>query len=323
MKSRGVLRGKAALLSVATVLLTYAPQAIAQSAENVAVVINDNSPDSQKIGQAYAAARSIPDSNIFHIRTALTENVDRAIYNQTIEGPLGQAINRARLHDRILYIVLTKGVPLRINGTTGKEPTIASVDSELTLLYRRMTGQLNRPEGAVANPYFLGDREVAEARPFSHRAFDIFLVSRLDGFTVDEVLALIDRGVSPRKSGRVVLDQRDALVDRTGDTWLEMASTRLTQQGYEGEVVLERTPKPARDGADVLGYFSWGSTDPQNRVRSFGMGFVPGAIACDLRGVRGEDIQRAAAHLGALRGSRESLELVRRVARVPGRRSDP
>ena len=200
----------------------FPTQAVAQSAENVAVVINDNSPDSRKIGTVYAAARSIPDSNIFHIRTALTESVDRAIYNHTIEGPLGQAINRARLHDRVLYLVLTKGVPPGSNGTTAKEPTIASVDSELTLLYRRLTGQLNRPEGAVANPYFLGDWDLAKARPFSHRALDIFLVSRLDGFTVDEVLALIDRGVSPRKSGRVVLDQRDALVDRTairGSRW--------------------------------------------------------------------------------------------------------
>jgi uncharacterized protein (TIGR03790 family) len=273
-----------AAVATAAVLMSLPLQASAQSAENVAVVVNDNSPDSQRIAQAYAAARSIPDSNILHIRTALTENVERAIYTQTIEQPLAQAIGRAGLQDRILYLVLTKGVPLRIDGTTGRDATMASVDSELTLLYRRMTGQISRPEAAVVNPYFLGDREVAEAEPFSHRAFDIFLVSRLDGFTVDDVLALIDRSVSPQKSGRVVLDQRDALVDRTGDNWLELASKRLAEQGYEGDVVLERTPKPARDATDVLGYFSWGSTDPQNRVRSFGIGFAPGAIAATFVG---------------------------------------
>ena len=103
-------------------------------------------------------------------------------------------------------------------------------------------------------------------------------MSRLDGYTVEDALALIERSVSARVSGRMVLDQRDALVDRTGDTWLELASKRLADQGHEGDV-LERTPKPARNIADVLGYFSWGSTDPQNRVRSFGMSFVPGAIA--------------------------------------------
>ena len=277
-------RGTVAVLTAIAILVLSVPLARAQSPENVAVIINDNSPDSQKIGLAYAAARSIPDSNIFRIRTVLTDNVDRSIYNQTIESPIGNAIVRARLQDRLLYIVLTKGVPLRIDGTSGTEGTVASVDSELTLLYRRMTGQLVRLEGAITNPYFLGDQAMSDAKPFSHGAHDIFLVSRLDGFTVDDVLRLIDRGVSPQKSGRVVLDQRDALVDRTGDTWLELASTRLREVGYEGEVVLERTPKPARSGTDVLGYFSWGSTDPQNRVRSFGMSFAPGAIASTIVG---------------------------------------
>jgi uncharacterized protein (TIGR03790 family) len=239
MKLQIFARGIAAVFAVTLAALASPRPALAQSAENVAVVINDNSPDSQRIGQAYAAARSIPDSNIFRIRTALTENVDRAIYAQTIEGPLAQAIARGRLQDRILYIVLTKGVPLRIDGTTGREATIASVDSELTLMYRRMMGQIIRSEAAVVNPYFLGDKDPSEAHPFSHRAFDIYLVSRLDGFTVDEVLALIDRGVSPRKTGRVVLDQRDALVDRTGDTWLELAAKNLAAQGMETDVVLE------------------------------------------------------------------------------------
>ena len=286
MKNETSVRSMAALFTAAVVLMCPL-HARAQSAENVAVVINDNSPDSQKIGKAYAAARSIPDSNIFHIRTAPTENVDRSIYVQTIEGPIGQAIVRGRLQDRLLYIVLTKGVPHRIEGTAGTEGTISSVDSELTLLYRRLTGQLIRNEGAVINPYFLGDRPLAEARPYSHRAHDIFLVSRLDGFTVDDVLALIERSVSPLKTqagSRVVLDQRDALVDRTGDTWLEMAFARLKEEGYEGEVVLEGTPKPARNSTAVLAYFSWGSTDPQNRVRSFGMSFAPGAIASTIVG---------------------------------------
>ncbi|NOT27590.1 MAG: TIGR03790 family protein [Acidobacteria bacterium] len=283
MTNRDVLCSAIGLLALAMVLAAPA-ETRAQSAENVAVVINDNSPDSVRIGQAYAAARSIPDSNIFRIRTALTENIERAIYTQTIETPLMQAISRARLQDRIHYIVLTKGVPLRIDGTAGRDATVASVDSELTLLYIRLVGNTFKTEAAVVNSYFLGDRDPAEAKPFSHRDHAMYLVSRLDGFTVEDVLALIDRGVSPQKAGKVVLDQRDALVDRTGDTWLELASKRLAAQKYEGEVVLEQTPKPARDVADVLGYFSWGSTDPQNRVRSFGMRFAPGAIAATFVG---------------------------------------
>jgi uncharacterized protein (TIGR03790 family) len=273
-------------LSVTAVagLLAVPASTHAQSAENVAVVINDNSPDSQKIGQAYAAARSIPDRNVLHIRTSIEETIDRDGFLSTIHGPLAAAIGRGGLHDRILYLVLTKGVPIRIAGTLGQTGTIASVDSELTLLYRRLTGLLDKAEGPVMNPYFLGDRPIAEARPFTHRAFDIFLVSRLDGFTTDEALALIDKATSAKADGRIVLDQRDALVNRTGDTWLELASKRLMDQGFGGQVVLETTPKPARGVAQVLGYFSWGSTDPQNRVRSAGLTFAPGALAATFVG---------------------------------------
>lgn len=256
----------------------------AQSAENVAVVINDNSAESQKIGMAYAAARSIPDSNVFRLRTATTESIDRGTFGQTIEGPLAAALMRAGLQDRILYVVLTKGVPLRVTGTAGQNGTIASVDSELALLYRQMTGRLTAPGGPVANPYFLGDREIADARQFTHREFDIFLVSRLDAYTVDEAVALVERAAAAKGAGKIVLDQRDALVNRTGESWLELASQRLTAQGHGDLVVLETTPKPARALSDVLGYFSWGSTDPQNRVRASGMHFLAGAIAASFVG---------------------------------------
>ena len=196
----------------------------AQSAENVAIVINDNSPDSQRIGEYYAKARSLPPGNILRIRTAVADTIDRNTYAQTIEQPLTNAIARAQLQDRILYIVLTKGVPLRIAGTIGPMATMSSVDSELALLYRGMTGQAVRVEGPIANPYYLGDRDISEARPFTHRDHDVFLVTRLDGFTVDEVIALIDRGSAARVEGRIVLDQRDALVNRVGENWLDLAA---------------------------------------------------------------------------------------------------
>ena len=265
--------------ALVAVLTTCAQLAYGQSAENVAVVINDNSPESQRIGEYYARVRAIPAGNIFHIRTALDDQIDRAIYARTIEQPIANGIARAQLQDRILYIVLTKGVPLRIAGPVGPTGTMSSVDSELTLLYRSMTGQTVRVEGSIANPYFLGDREISEARPFSHRDHDIYLVSRLDGYTVDDVIALIDKGSAPKAEGQIVLDQRDALVNRVGENWLDLASKRLTADPHGTQVVLETTPKPARDLTQVLGYFSWGSTDPQNRVRSYGLGFVPGAIA--------------------------------------------
>jgi hypothetical protein len=54
-----------------------------------------------------------------------------------IEQPIWTCIATRRMHDRILYIVLTKDVPIRLIGTSERNGTRSSVDSELTLLYRR------------------------------------------------------------------------------------------------------------------------------------------------------------------------------------------
>jgi uncharacterized protein (TIGR03790 family) len=232
-----------------------------------------------KVGEYYIKARGIPASNVIRLKTTTDEGIQPAAFALTIQAPITAALVQHNLFDRVLYIVLTKGMPLRVLGTAGPEGTVSSVDSELTLLYRRLTGRAVLTRGKIANPYFLGDRPVAEAKPFTHRDYDIFLVSRLDGFTAEEAISLVAKALQPSRDGRVVLDQRDALVNRQGEDWLALAAQNLTKAGYGSRVTLETTPKPARGISPVIGYFSWGSTDPQNRVRVTQMDFSPGALA--------------------------------------------
>lgn len=256
----------------------------AQSAENVAVVINDNSAVSALIGEHYARVRALPGSNVVRIRTVAQETIDRAAFVRTIQEPIAAAIARQGLQDRILYLVLTKGIPLRITGTAGPSGTGSSVDSELTLLYRRMTGSVVPSDGRVDNPYFLGAREVSEARRFTHREQDVYLVSRLDAFTPDEAIELIDRGRAPAHEGRVVLHQSGSFANTQGDGWLAAAARRLEAQGESARVLFD-TPKNAPPGAaPVLGYYSWGSIDPQLRSRQTGIRFTPGALAATFVG---------------------------------------
>jgi uncharacterized protein (TIGR03790 family) len=275
-----ILRALAGAVTCLTIWLAAAPVVHGQSAENVAVVINDNSTDSQRIAEHYARTRGLPQSNVLRIQTSSEEAIERDAYIRTIEQPLGLAIRRAGLQDRLLYLVLTKGVPLRIVGTTGLTGTQASVDSELTLLYRRLVGQSISLQGKIDNPYYLGVREIGEARPFSHREHDIYLVTRIDAFTVDQALAVIDRAQAPAMEGRIVLDRRGAA--GSSDKWLEQAARRLADQGHQSRVVLETTAKPARDEKALLGYYSSRASDLANRVRSVGMGFTPGSIVANL-----------------------------------------
>ena len=251
----------------------------AQTPDNVAVVINESSSESQRIGEHYAKTRGVPARNVLRIRTSTEDSIERDAYLKTIEGPIGAAITRAGLQDRILYLVLTKGVPLRIAGTTGLSGTIASVDSELTLLYRRLTGQAIPLPGNLANPFFLGAGEITQAQRFSHRQHDIYLTTRLDAFTIEQALAMIDRAQAPSTDGQIVLN-RGAV--EAGELWLQRTATRLRDLGQASRVVFEATAQPARVDKPVLGYYSSGGQDPSDRVRSAGMAFTAGSIAANL-----------------------------------------
>jgi uncharacterized protein (TIGR03790 family) len=271
--------GSMAVASAAVVLaLLVAGSAHAQTADNVLLLVNENSPASLDIGNYYAQKRSIPPSNIVRLKAATTDTTERLEYLRTIEAPLAAFLASRRLQDQILYIVLTKGFPLRIAGTGDRDGTLASVDSELTLLYRKMVGETVPQLGRVDNPYFLGGRPMAEAKPFVRTGWDIYLVTRLDGFTVSDVHGLIDRALAPSREGIVVLDDKATYLDRGGDRWLSEATERLRRGSHEDRVLHETTRTVAATTQPVLGYYSWGSNDPANQQRHFGMNFVAGAI---------------------------------------------
>ena len=257
----------------------FAGPAAAQDGTNVLLVVNDASPDSRQIGEHYAAVRGVPRENIVRLQTPPVEEVERRLYDSDIEFPILRRITSTARQDRILYIVLTKDVPLRIRGTAGLRGTTASVDSELTLLYQRLLGHRLLPFGRLNNPYFHGDRPTSDIQPFSHATQGMYLVTRLDGFTVADVLQLIDRGAAPARDGVFVLDQRSELKSSIGNAWLVQAAERLTSAGLAERVVLDTSAKVVSGRKPVLGYFSWGSNDPSVKQRRFDFGFAPGALA--------------------------------------------
>lgn len=285
IESRGSVRANRLVVAPTLALMGFllAPAAgLAQTVANVAVVINEKSPASVQIGEHYVRARGIPAENVIRLTTEPANTITLPRYAAEIEAPISRALTRERLQDRILFIVLTKGIPLRITGTPGPRGTSASVDSELTLLYRRMTGRAVPPQGTTANPYFLGEDPSAQPRPFDRKAFDIFLVTRLDGFSVDDVLKLIDRGQPPNPAGTIVLDQLANARSTIPDRWMAEAAVAIRSTSVGRLVDLEGSEAAATTTGPTLGYFSWGSTDPALKGRPLKLPFVPGSIAATL-----------------------------------------
>jgi uncharacterized protein (TIGR03790 family) len=190
--------------------------------------------------------------------------------------PVATHLLRHRLPDQILAIVLTKGVPLKIRGSSGPTGSQASVESELMLLYRALVQGSVAPEGRVPNPYF----DPRSREPFARAVCDTYLVTRLDGYTWDDIQGLIDRATSPVRHGQVVLATRGASRGRTwwpGDAWLGKAAEQLKDSGLP--VQLAQSPNIAAGETALLGHAGWGSNDSAIRDRSPGFRWVPGALA--------------------------------------------
>jgi len=253
--------------------------AVAQSGANILLVVNEQSADSGRIGDHYARVRSVPAEQVLRIKVEAADEIERSAFDAQIQAPVARWLQEHAAQDRILYIVLTKGIPLRIRGTSGREGTGASVDSELTLLYRRLTGADAPVAGRLASPYFLGAAATAQTNAFNHQAFDIYLVTRLDGYTAEDVVGLIDRGAAPVREGRILLDQQRDPKSALGDAWLAGAADKLTGGGFGDRVTLDTSATFVTGAKNLLGYYSWGSTDRGLKSRRFGLGFVPGALA--------------------------------------------
>lgn len=268
---------RASLLALAALTIATLP-APGQTPAQVLVVINKNSPVSSAIGQYYVTKRAIPRANVITIDAPTDNEIDRAIYNSAIEAPLARFLTRNKLTESILYIVTTQGVPLRIPGTGEKlQNTAAAVDSELTLLYQKLHGIAIPLPAAVPNPFF-GNRDA----PFRHPQFPLYMVTRLAGYNMADLKALVDRSLVARNTGKFVIDLR-ADNATPGNQWLRAAAFLLPKD----RLILDETDKILSGIQDVIGYASWGSNDSDRKERFLKFKWLPGAIATEYVSTNG------------------------------------
>lgn len=246
----------------------------AQTAENVLVVINNDAEISRKIGEYYAGRREIPGRNLCRIAVTEREEISWQAYRSDVEAAVAGCLKSGDLKERILYIVTTKGVPLKIAGSGGPRGDAASVDSELTLLYQRLNGQSPPTGGPARNPFFgrLDDK-------FEHPTVPIYLVTRLDGYSFDDVRGVIDRSLRARNDGFFVIDMSSGGNDE-GNQWLRAAAKALPASRLR----LEQSQAVVYEAENVIAYAAWGSNDDQRQKegrRRLGFRWLPGAIATE------------------------------------------
>jgi uncharacterized protein (TIGR03790 family) len=240
----------------------------AQQPDSVLIVVNQPSSLSRKIGEYYAERRRIPASNICRLNASTDEEISRSDFDSQIARPIQDYLRGHNLTEKLLYIVTTAGVPLKIRGNLGLSGEAASVDSELTLLYSDLHGRAHPLPAGIANPFF-----GKTAAPFRHPDFPIYLVTRLAGFDFDDVKGIIDRALMARNRGKFVIDLKGS--DNTkGNAWLLQAAQQLPRD----RVLMDGSRAVLSHESDVIAYASWGSNDPDRKERHLGFHWLPGAI---------------------------------------------
>ncbi len=269
-----VLLGLAGLASL--VLRTVA---LAQTAtySDVLVVINENSAASDSIGSYFASARSIPSKNIARISVPTSEEID-SLQFEDLRSQVESILVGRGLTDQINFIVTTKGVPLKVKRVSQFHNS--SVESELSLILGPYASNIGG-YGRIVSPYY-GKRE-----DFTRAAFGLYLVTRLDGYTVADVKALIDRAetipATVPANGSFVLDQDPTWTASVPYLNSNMTKAAAALSDRSLSVVTDSTTLYLTQQTNVLGYVSWGSNDrnaasyttnaiPQNT-------YVNGAIA--------------------------------------------
>ncbi|MFH1860306.1 MAG: TIGR03790 family protein [bacterium] len=280
------------------------PLFYATGSSQVLVVINEYSRISKAIGKYYQQKRNIPTQNICYIRCSTAETITRLTYESKIMIPVARYLQDNNLVGQIAYIVLTKGIPLRIGGTKGLQGNRSSVDSELTLLKGNMPVNIYGfcryygIDGVVPNPYYLGGYN-----HFDSHEYPIYLVTRLTGYTIRDIMALIDRGCHSlveqrgmqegkdrrQKAGYVPVQAKGQksravfVLDATtkhsiGNTWIKTAWIGLQRCGFK--TCYDDTKKYLMHQDRVIGYCGWGSNDPEaDGIRFLHNRWLPGAIA--------------------------------------------
>jgi uncharacterized protein (TIGR03790 family) len=274
------------------------------SPDQVLLVVNSNSPVSREIADDYALKRKI--RNILSIQcqdSALNtknETITLADYVQSIENPIRGYL---ATHTNIDFIVLTKGIPIRITGAAmgscdehSREPANIrghpSVDSTLAALdYASLPGALKidiTGSGAIGCAY--SNRYWNATEPFSHAKFGGYLVTRLDGYTAADAKALVTRSLAAEQNIGQILTRGKVLLDvepvfGLGDKATQpgpIAGTNIPAESAYSEfnadmrhaydvltnrgipVELDLTTKFIGGRSNLLGYFSWGSNDERS-----------------------------------------------------------
>lgn len=304
------------ILLLATSILVAAPAPI--EPESVAILYNNQSPESEELARYYASARDIPRANLIGLELSNKDEITRTEYNETLREPLRELFTSRQWwkmgktpqgqilagESKITTLVCMRGVPYKIKRETAEpvpgqklpahfaKANEASVDSELAMLSVHGLATL----GPINNPYFKKDSAIAKAKlPF------LLLVGRIDGPSHELCKRLIGDAIATEKRGLwgmcyIDLAKKGAGY-ASGDQWLNTIATRNLELGIptvvDGNKQTLTTNYPMNDASL---YFGWYTTHQNGPLLNPKFKFRRGAIAVHLHSYSASYLRNAKRH---------------------------
>lgn len=261
---------KKAIVLIGICFLVFASKAQIENYDDVAVIVNSNSDESIEIGNYFKNKRNIPEVNMVYINCSTEERVDSAGLFSIVDQ-VGNYLLSSGIFQSVNYLVTTKGIPLIFEGgncdSIPSSLKCSSIDSELTLVINHE--EYIGSSSSFQNPYFENSNY-----NFSQNEFGLYLVTRLDGYTVGDVKALIDRSGPDLKinknDAQFIFDLAFA-TDTNGIIPLvnvmQQGNTLVESKSWKSIY----SPDPEifiTNESNVLGYFSY-LYQPSNKTLSY------------------------------------------------------
>lgn len=287
------------------------PQAAVRLVDRVVVIENEDSPVSVRIARHYMKQRGVTKVVQVHCQDSALdtakETMEFADYREHIEKPIKQFLAQDSTVD---FIVLTKGIPIRLVhapvGAAGHQPSLDSFLAAHDYFERKDTIPIDISDGGFTGKCF-ANRFWNSTERFSHARFGGYLVTRLDGYKVEQAMRLTNSAIkaeSLQPRGIFLLDIvashgltnpdlvplpaiKDGVPDQKvvnempyneWDTDLVVTASKLKAAGFPIE--LDETDEFIGNRSGLMGYCSWGSNDPKFDAKRYSsLRFSPGAIA--------------------------------------------
>jgi uncharacterized protein (TIGR03790 family) len=264
-----ILRTLAAASLLAAASAAYAGGGPAETV----VLLNESSADSKRVAEHYAKARGIPASQICTVKCTTSLESPITDFVRDVADPLRVFLRKNGMEDRVRFVVLTQGMPIRARTPGGDVSTAAA----LSLLDSPLCGADSFGMRFLPNPYRSGT--ASSARAGESR---MLLVTALLSTTADEAVALVDRsvasdGTAPAGSLFVFQDAAGNAGVRNG--LYDAARANLEARGFK----TEHTKAGAAEVAGrkrVMGYMAGGSYSALTPDGVKSNEYLPGAI-CD------------------------------------------